>query len=124
MTLGKGTLIFGRACRTEMVKANRVSLLSYRWGRRGRRGTNASAGTFIIYKRAGGVISMDKAREILQPFGPMNKIDFLHPQLQSMLGLPITVVVEFTMFDPARDLNTVRCSLFHNPHIVWSLTLS
>ncbi len=38
----------------------------------------------------------------------MNKVEYLHPQLQEMLGLPASVVVEYTMFDPNRDLPAVR----------------
>lgn len=83
---GKGAMIFGRPCRTEMVKANR---------------------TFIIQKKNGAAITIDEAEKALLPFGSMNKCEVMHPQLREPLRLPPTVLVEFSMFDATRDLHQV-----------------
>lgn len=87
---GKGAMIFGRPCRTEMVKANR---------------------TFIIQKKSGAPISIDEAEKALLPFGSMSKIEIMHPQLREPLRLPPTVLVEFSMFDATRDLHQVSLAL-------------
>lgn len=83
---GKGALIFGRPCRTEMVKANR---------------------TFIIQKKTGTPITIDEAEKVLVAFGQLSKCELLHPQLRDTLGYSATVLVEFSMFDATRDLHTV-----------------
>lgn len=83
---GKGALVFGRPCRTEMVKANR---------------------TFVIQKKTGPPITVDEAERALLAFGQLSKCELLHPQLREPLGYPPTVLVEFSMFDATRDLHTV-----------------
>lgn len=94
---GKGAVIHGRPCRTEMVKANR---------------------TFIIQKKNCSPINIDEAEKALLPFGSMNKCEVLHPQLRDPLGFPPTVLVEFSMFDATRDLHTVS-----HPFPAWPLLL-
>lgn len=84
---GKGAMIHGRPCRTEMVKANR---------------------TFVIQRKTGGPITIDEAEKVLLPYGSLSKCELLHPQLREPLGFPPTVLVEFSMFDATRDLHTVR----------------
>lgn len=86
---GKGAMIHGRPCRTEMVKANR---------------------TFVIQKKTGSPITIDEAEKVLLPFGSLTKCELLHPQLREPLGFPPTVLVEFSMFDATRDLHTVSSS--------------
>ncbi|KAL2161181.1 hypothetical protein VTH06DRAFT_8400 [Thermothelomyces fergusii] len=81
---GRGILILGRPCRTEMVKANR---------------------TFVIYSRRGEDITPDIAREILEPYGELSKCEMLSVQMQEAMSLPSAVLVEFAKFDPKRDLN-------------------
>ncbi|KAK4040718.1 hypothetical protein C8A01DRAFT_15439 [Parachaetomium inaequale] len=85
MEEGRGVMILGRPCRTEMVKANR---------------------TFIIYSRRGEEITTDIAREILEPYGELNKCEVLSAQMQEAMNLPTAVLVEFAKFDPKRDLNS------------------
>lgn len=82
---GKGAMICGRSCRTEMVKANR---------------------TFVIHKRSCAPISAQEAQQVLLPFGSLSKCEVLHPQLREPLKLPPTVLIEFSMFDATRDLHT------------------
>ncbi|KAI3398613.1 hypothetical protein diail_8961 [Diaporthe ilicicola] len=82
---GKGAIICGRPCRTEMVKANR---------------------TFIIQKKSGTPITVEEAQDTLMPYGSLSKCEILHPQLREPLGFPPTVLVEFSMFDATRDLHT------------------
>lgn len=68
-------------------------------------------GTFIVFKRRRGAVTVDEVRSLLEPFGSLNKCEYLNQQLREMLGLPMTVIVEFAMFDPGRDLNAVSSSL-------------
>lgn len=82
---GKGAIIHGRPCRTEMVKANR---------------------TFIVQKKSGNPITVEEAQNTLLPYGSLSKCELLHPQLREPLGFPPTVLVEFSMFDATRDLHT------------------
>lgn len=82
---GKGAMICGRSCRTEMVKANR---------------------TFIIQKKSGSPITVREAQQVLLPYGSLSKCELLHPQLREPLNFPPTVLIEFSMFDATRDLHT------------------
>ncbi|KUI65660.1 Meiotic activator RIM4 [Cytospora mali] len=82
---GKGAMICGRSCRTEMVKANR---------------------TFIIQKKSGSPMTVQEAQEVLLPYGSLSKCELLHPQLREPLNFPPTVLIEFSMFDATRDLHT------------------
>ncbi|ROW10490.1 hypothetical protein VMCG_01664 [Cytospora schulzeri] len=82
---GKGAMICGRSCRTEMVKANR---------------------TFIIQKKSGTPITVQEAQEVLLPYGSLSKCEVLHPQLREPLNFPPTILIEFSMFDATRDLHT------------------
>ncbi|KAK4125073.1 hypothetical protein N657DRAFT_679861 [Parathielavia appendiculata] len=85
MEEGRGAVILGRPCRTEMVKANR---------------------TFVIYSRRGEDITTAIAREILEPYGELSKCEMLSAQMQEAMDLPPAVLVEFAKFDPKRDLNS------------------
>ncbi|KAK4247833.1 hypothetical protein C7999DRAFT_14172 [Corynascus novoguineensis] len=84
MEEGRGIMILGRPCRTEMVKANR---------------------TFVVYSRRGEEVTPDIAREILEPYGELSKCELLSVQMQEAMSLPTAVLVEFAKFDPKRDLN-------------------
>ncbi|SPQ19718.1 ade77c36-9680-474a-84be-1a322862978e [Thermothielavioides terrestris] len=83
--MGRGTLIFGRPCRTEMVKANRV---------------------FVVYSRDGLEITTDTVMKMLEPYGELSKCEYLSDEMQATLNLPSAVLVEFAKFDPKRDLNS------------------
>lgn len=91
---GKGAMICGRQCRTEMVKANR---------------------TFVIQKKSGNPITVEEARQVLLPFGSLSKCELLHPQLREPLNYPPTVLIEFSMFDATRDLHT---AFRHDPDYI------
>ncbi|KAH6855250.1 hypothetical protein B0I37DRAFT_423457 [Chaetomium sp. MPI-CAGE-AT-0009] len=82
---GRGIMILGRPCRTEMVKANR---------------------TFVIYSRNGDEVTTDIAREILEPYGEISKCEPLTAQMSVAMNIPPAILVEFAKFDPKRDLNT------------------
>ncbi|KAL7621232.1 hypothetical protein AAE478_008549 [Parahypoxylon ruwenzoriense] len=92
MIQGKGTLIEGRPCRTEMVKANR---------------------SFVVFDVCGRDVSVEDARTLMASFGPLNKSEVLHPQIQEAMGVQGGVLVEFTTFDPTRD---VIAAYRHHPH--------
>ncbi|KAI1370722.1 hypothetical protein F4677DRAFT_457660 [Hypoxylon crocopeplum] len=83
MLNGKGTLIEGRACRTEMVKANR---------------------SFIMYNVHGRDIDINDAESQMSDFGPISRCEILHPQIQEAMGVRGGVLVEYDNFDPARDV--------------------
>ncbi|KAI2619714.1 hypothetical protein GGR54DRAFT_640039 [Hypoxylon sp. NC1633] len=83
VTAGKGTVIEGRSCRTEMVKANR---------------------SFVFFHVHGETINTDEARVQMSSFGPISKCEELHPQLQDALHAKGGVLVEFTTYDPSRDV--------------------
>ncbi|TGJ77576.1 hypothetical protein E0Z10_g10693 [Xylaria hypoxylon] len=75
---GKGLLVEGRPCRTEMVKANRKF-------------------------PALGVNSVE-ARSHLSQFGEVSKLEPLHEEAVKTMKLPGAVFVEYTHFDPGRDI--------------------
>nr|CAE76375.1 hypothetical protein [Neurospora crassa] len=83
---GKGIMILGRPCRTEMVKANR---------------------TYAINRRDHRDITVHQAMRVLEAYGELNKCYVLPAELQQELGLPPTVVAGFTVFDPTRDMGLV-----------------
>jgi hypothetical protein len=87
LTKGRGITIFGRPCRTEMVRANR---------------------TFILYGREDEDITLEEAREICSRYGTLARCEELPAQIRETMGLPYTVLVEFRIFDARRDFNAVR----------------
>jgi polyadenylate-binding protein len=108
MTEGKGTVIQGRACRTEMVKANRefdclhsLSIL-----------LTSTSGAFIIFHNHGGPLTVEEARKALGQYGPLSKCEPLDTQMQDVLNLGPSVLVEFTTFDPTRDIQAVSNRYF------------
>ncbi|ORY67692.1 uncharacterized protein BCR38DRAFT_510975, partial [Pseudomassariella vexata] len=102
MTQGKGTVIHGRACRTEMTRVN----------------SNIQSGAYIIYNCNGGNLSVEEARKVLESFGPLSKCGPLDTQMQGAMSLGKSVLIEFTTFDPSRDIQAVsghvRPILHHN----------
>ncbi|KAK1580348.1 RNA recognition domain-containing protein [Colletotrichum navitas] len=80
---GKGSLILGRPCRTETVRANR---------------------TYIIYRRDGTEITMEEANELMRPFGTIETFRVLDHQIRDQLQLPVTIRVQFEVFDPSQQV--------------------
>ncbi|KAK2007005.1 RNA recognition domain-containing protein [Colletotrichum eremochloae] len=80
---GKGSLILGRPCRTETVRANR---------------------TYIIFRRDGTEITMEEANELMRPFGTIETFRVLDPQIREQLQLPVTIKVQFEVFDPSQQV--------------------
>ncbi|KAK1995335.1 RNA recognition domain-containing protein [Colletotrichum falcatum] len=80
---GKGSLILGRPCRTETVRANR---------------------TYIIFRRDGTEITMEEANELMRPFGTIETFRVLDPQIREQLQLPVTIRVQFEVFDPSQQV--------------------
>ncbi|KAI0130098.1 hypothetical protein BJ170DRAFT_681568 [Xylariales sp. AK1849] len=91
MIEGKGIVIHGRACRTEMVRANR---------------------TYIMHTNNGRDLDVDEARHALSAFGPLVRCEQLDPANQERLGTGLAVIVEFKKFDPAKD---VQAAFRHHP---------
>ncbi|KAL8675259.1 MAG: hypothetical protein Q9168_000380 [Polycauliona sp. 1 TL-2023] len=82
ITMGRGLLIDGRACRTEVAKVNRSLYLS---------------------KVTGGAIAEDEARQILSRFGAIEKLWYCSQTDLEMFRLPEGVWVMFAFFQDCRD---------------------
>ncbi|KAI4110648.1 MAG: hypothetical protein LQ339_001224 [Xanthoria mediterranea] len=82
ITMGRGLLIDGRACRTEVAKVNRSLYLS---------------------KVTGGPIAEDEARQILSRFGAIEKLWYCSQTDLEMFRLPEGVWVMFAFFQDCRD---------------------
>ncbi|KAK1983389.1 RNA recognition domain-containing protein [Colletotrichum cereale] len=80
---GKGSLILGRPCRTETVRANR---------------------TYIVFRRDGTEITMEEANELMRPFGTIETFRVLDPHIRAQLQLPVTIRVQFEVFDPSQQV--------------------
>ncbi|KAI0863379.1 hypothetical protein F4860DRAFT_511773 [Xylaria cubensis] len=80
---GKGLLIEGRPCRTEMVKANRC---------------------YVMFNRESHQVNIVEARNHLMQFGDIARLEPLHEEAVSAMNLPGAVFVEYKHFDPARDI--------------------
>jgi len=94
MEEGKGIKIFGRACRTEMLKATRKIPFSSRgitW-----RLTNL--GSFLISKYNGDDITVFEARNIMGCFGEISKCDRLYQHNPEGARLPPSIIVELSKF--------------------------
>ncbi|KAL8845345.1 MAG: hypothetical protein Q9176_000516 [Flavoplaca citrina] len=86
ITMGRGLLIDGRACRTEVAKVNRSLYLS---------------------KVTGGAIAEDEARQILSRFGAIEKLWYCSQTDLEMFRLPEGVWVMFAFFQDCRDAQAV-----------------
>ncbi|KAL8922203.1 MAG: hypothetical protein Q9172_003664 [Xanthocarpia lactea] len=82
IAMGRGLLIDGRACRTEVAKVNRSLYLS---------------------KVTGGAIPEDEARQILSRFGAIEKLWYCSQTDLEMFRLPEGVWVMFAFFQDCRD---------------------
>ncbi|KAK4168568.1 hypothetical protein QBC43DRAFT_330468 [Cladorrhinum sp. PSN259] len=82
---GRGTMILGRPCRTEMVKANR---------------------TYVVFKNNREPLSIQEAGALLMPYGNFSKIERLDDDVAAAHGLPQAVLIEFSGFNRNRDLGT------------------
>ncbi|RYP77796.1 hypothetical protein DL771_000893 [Monosporascus sp. 5C6A] len=61
-------------------------------------------GSFVIYNAQGFDIGIEEARYQLSSYGPMSKCELLHPHILEALKLSSGVLIEFTTFDPGRDV--------------------
>ncbi|KAL8772028.1 MAG: hypothetical protein Q9209_002693 [Squamulea sp. 1 TL-2023] len=80
--MGRGLLIDGRACRTEVAKVNRSLYLS---------------------KVTGGAIAEDEARQVLARFGAIEKLWYCSQTDLEMFRLPEGIWVMFAFFQDCRD---------------------
>ncbi|KAI1823726.1 hypothetical protein F4861DRAFT_539705 [Xylaria intraflava] len=80
---GKGLLVEGRPCRTEMVKANRC---------------------YVMFNRKGHQVSISDARSHLLQFGEISKLELLREDAAQTMKLPGAMFVEYVHFDPSRDI--------------------
>ncbi|KAL8733622.1 MAG: hypothetical protein Q9166_002032 [cf. Caloplaca sp. 2 TL-2023] len=80
ITMGRGLLIDGRACRTEVAKVNRK-----------------------LWDVTGGAIPEDEARQVLSRFGAIEKLWYCSQTDLEMFRLPEGVWVMFAFFQDCRD---------------------
>ncbi|KAI8632654.1 hypothetical protein F5Y19DRAFT_471825 [Xylariaceae sp. FL1651] len=80
---GKGMLIEGRSCRTEMVRANR---------------------SFVMYSIEGHQVDVAEARKHVWQYGPIEKIEPLQEHAARIMEVSGAVFIEFEQFDPGRDI--------------------
>ncbi|KAK8099360.1 uncharacterized protein PG998_012601 [Apiospora kogelbergensis] len=83
MARGAGKEFLGRPCRIEMVRANR---------------------TFILRNYVGGDVSINEARQILEQFGPIGRVEEITAETAYANGIRQGVMVEFKNYDPDRDV--------------------
>ncbi|CAM1501663.1 Fc.00g036470.m01.CDS01 [Cosmosporella sp. VM-42] len=80
---GRGLMILGRSCRTEMC--------------------NGSV-SYIIYKQSGEVVLPEEAERVFRPYGRIAKIEEASMDLCTRLELPQALIVAYTMYDAKRDV--------------------
>ncbi|KAH7002282.1 hypothetical protein EDB80DRAFT_867289 [Ilyonectria destructans] len=73
----------GRDCRVEMVKGNL---------------------TFLVWKRSGERTLLNEAHSLLHHYGAISRVENLEKEVQDRYQLPLSVIVEFEMFDARRDV--------------------
>ncbi|OTA58622.1 hypothetical protein K449DRAFT_397841 [Hypoxylon sp. EC38] len=83
MTQARGTLIEGRPCRTEMVRANR---------------------SFVIYHAEGDDVTVNEARVQMAGFGEIETCEILPISVQDAMRIKAGVLIEYASFDPSRDV--------------------
>ncbi|KAG6140987.1 hypothetical protein E4U12_005463 [Claviceps purpurea] len=79
---GKGMIILGRPCRTEMARAH---------------------SSFIVFKRSGEPTSLAEATDLLGQLGQVAKAEFVQENIQASLHIPRAVLVTYKMYDNRRD---------------------
>lgn len=61
-----------------------------------------------MYNHCGGDLTEQDADDLLSPFGPILKIETLNQSVADAMGIRgRAVMVEFTAFDPKRDVQAV-----------------
>ncbi|KAI1812249.1 hypothetical protein GGS20DRAFT_591914 [Poronia punctata] len=80
---GKGLLVEGRACRTEMVKANR---------------------SYVMFSVKGNPVDLAEAESHLLQFGEVEELKPLNEEAAKAMNTPGAVYVKYKHFDPARDI--------------------
>ncbi|GAB0140955.1 hypothetical protein EsHS_00001563 [Epichloe bromicola] len=79
---GKGMIILGRPCRTEMARAH---------------------SSFIVFKKSGDPTSLAEATDLLGQLGEVAKAEFLQEDVQTSLNIPRAALVTYKMYDNRRD---------------------
>ena len=74
-----------------------------------------ATGALYLSRITGGPISEEEANEVLDGFGPLEKIWIATPTDKEMYRLPEGVFVMWEFFQGARDAHNVRHSSFHRP---------
>ncbi|KAI1870840.1 uncharacterized protein JN550_004986 [Neoarthrinium moseri] len=87
LTHGKGVIIHGRTCRTEMVRANR---------------------TYILHRANGDHLYVEEARDAMEAagFGSLERCEPLPQEVRDAMGMSDSVLVELKKFDPSKELQS------------------
>ncbi|KAL9014866.1 MAG: hypothetical protein Q9173_000503, partial [Seirophora scorigena] len=101
ITMGRGLIIEGRACRTEVAKVNRKPFLKVNMDCVS--ADKATAGSLYLSKVAGGEITEAEARQALAPYGALEKLWYCSQTDKEMFRLPEGVWVMFAFFQDCRD---------------------
>ena len=107
ITFGRGMLINGRPCRTEIARVNRESfhspqnLFGLGIDQRHR------SGSLYLSKLNGGPITEEEAREILNGYGPIEMLWFASQTERELFDLPEGIFIRFAFFDDRRNAQMV-----------------
>lgn len=64
-----------------------------------------------MFSRDGHQVNMAEARSHLLQFGEVSRLELLHEEAAKTMKLPGSVFVEYSHFDPGRDIISVSCLL-------------
>lgn len=63
--------------------------------------------TFLVWKRSGERTLLNEAHSLLHHYGAISRVENLEKEIQDRYHLPLSVIVEFEMFDARRDVLAV-----------------
>lgn len=103
---GKGVLILGRPCRTEMARAHCKLILCDLHGV-----SLTNVASFIVFKTSRQPTEAHEASKLLGQLGEIAKVEPLEEGIQRALRLPPAMLISYKMYDPRRDV--VQVSTLH-----------
>ena len=107
ITQGRGMHINNRPCRTEVAKVNRKSSPSQLFLQRFCTDILVQIGSLYLSRVTGGPISENEARNVLSPFGAIEKVWYSSPTESEIFRLPEGIWVMYKLFQPSRDAQAV-----------------
>lgn len=112
---GKGMMILGRSCRTEMARAH----CTYKCSPRKKPADPLTyLASFVVAKKSGEPTEFDEAEKLLGQLGEVARVEHLPEDVQVAHGVSQAVLVTYKMYDNKRDPVRVRApqtsSSFHS----------